>query len=115
MAAGAESGEVAKLAKIGTGEGILRACIPVEKRKRFVYCFDCKDNPPILNTPMTIDHTGAYFRRDSLGGTFLAGMSPLCEDEPDVSNLDVDYSYFEEKLWPIFANRVPAFNNIKVS
>lgn len=42
-------------------------------------------------------------------------MSPLPEEEPPVGDLDVDYQYFDEKVWPILAKKVPAFNSIKVS
>lgn len=80
-----------------------------------MYCFDCQGEGPGLNTPLTIDYTGAYFRRDGLGGKFIGGLSPNPEDEPDVSNLDVDHEYFNEKIWPILANRVPAFNSLKVN
>lgn len=63
---------------------------------------------------MTIDYSGAYFRRDGLGGTFIGGMSPSPDLEPPTDNLDVDYQYFDEHVWPILAARVPSFNQIKV-
>ncbi|KAK4880220.1 hypothetical protein RN001_008366 [Aquatica leii] len=114
IAAGAESGKIAKLAKVGCGPEMLTVPLPVERRKRYVYCFDCQGEPPGLNTPLTVDYTGAYFRREGLGGSFLAGLSPPPEEEPDVLNLDVDHQYFDDKLWPLLAHRVPAFNSIKV-
>lgn len=64
---------------------------------------------------MVCDVTGAYFRREGLGGKFIGGISPPEDKEPSTSDLDVDYSYFDEILWPILARRVPAFNSIKVS
>lgn len=63
---------------------------------------------------MTIDHTGAYFRRDGLGGRFICGISPDLSEEPDTANLEMNYDFFHEKLWPVLARRVPAFNAIKV-
>ncbi|GJQ83828.1 hypothetical protein Trydic_g5686 [Trypoxylus dichotomus] len=114
LACGGDSGEVAKIARIGTGEGILSVPLPIEKRKRYVYCFNCQEEGPGLNTPMTIDNTGTYFRRDGLGGTYIAGLSPFPEEEPQTDNLDVDHQYFDEKIWPVLAHRVPAFNSIKV-
>ncbi|KRT78764.1 FAD dependent oxidoreductase [Oryctes borbonicus] len=114
LACGSDSGEVAKIAKIGTGEGLLSIPLPIERRKRYVYCFNCQDEGPGLNTPMTIDYTGTYFRRDGLGGTFIAGLSPFPEEEPQTDNLDVDHQYFNEKIWPVLAHRVHAFNSIKV-
>jgi len=114
IAAGADSGKLAEKLRIGTGNGILSVPLPVERRKRYVYVFDCPKNPPGLNAPMTIDYTGAYFRRDGLGGKFLCGLSPELEDEPETTNLDVNHEYFDRCVWPILANRVPAFNELKV-
>lgn len=64
---------------------------------------------------MVFDYTGAYFRREGLGGKFIAGISPPKELEPPTDNLEVDFSFFDQELWPILARRVPAFNAIKVS
>lgn len=63
---------------------------------------------------MTIDHTGTYFRRDGLGGSYIGGLCPLPSEEPETDNLEVDYNFFDNNLWPNLANRVPAFNSIKV-
>ncbi|XP_012149506.1 FAD-dependent oxidoreductase domain-containing protein 1 isoform X2 [Megachile rotundata] len=60
VAAGAFSGNVAKMAKLGAANDIRRISLPVEPRKRYVYCFHCLDGPSI-NTPITIDYTGTYF------------------------------------------------------
>lgn len=115
IAAGAQSGEVAKLARIGTGKGMLSIPLPVEPRKRFVYVFQCEnDRGPGINTPLTIDPTGTYFRRDGLGGNYLAGKSPLPSEEPSVDNLDVDHSYFDNSVWPNLAKLVPNFEAVKV-
>lgn len=115
MAAGAQSGKLARLANIGTGKGLLSIPLPVEPRKRYVYVYKCdKDNGPGLNTPLTIDPNGTYFRRDGLGGNFIAGRSPAYENEPSVDNLDVDYEYFDSDVWPTLAHRVPSFEGIKV-
>ena len=35
--------------------------------------------------------------------------------EPIIEDLDVDYSFFDEHIWPILANRIPAFESLKVS
>lgn len=121
IAAGPQSGFVSKLAKIGTGKGMLSIPLPVEPRKRFVYVFSCQENAsmkypsPGLNTPLTIDPSNVYFRREGLTGLYLAGRSPDCiEKEPSIENLDVDYNYFDTDVWPNLANRVPAFEAIKV-
>lgn len=40
--------------------------------------------------------------------------SPHQEEEPDPGNLEVDYDFFQEKVWPRLAQRVPAFETLKV-
>lgn len=54
------------------------------------------------------------FRRDGLGSNFIAGKSPELHEEPLADNLDVDHEYFDNKVWPALAHRVPAFENLKV-
>lgn len=114
IAAGCESGSVAQLARIGKGPGMLTVPLPVEKRKRYVFRWDCEGDGPGLNTPMTIDYTGTYFRRDGLGGAYIGGLSPEPAEEPSTDNLDVDHQFFDDKVWPNLAKRVPAFNALKV-
>lgn len=71
-------------------------------------------NCPGLNTPLTIDPSHVYFRRDGIGGNFIGGRSPDPQNEPSTDNLDVDYAYFDSEVWPRLAARVPAFESIKV-
>lgn len=115
VAAGARSGDVARMARIGTGNGLLSIPLPVEPRKRYVYVVETQGaNFPGLNTPLTVDPSNVYFRRDGLGGNFLCGRSPTAEQEPTCENLDVDHGFFEEHIWPTLAHRVPAFESLKV-
>lgn len=116
IAGGAKSGDIGRLAKIGSGNGLLSVPIPVEPRKRYVYVFSTQgDNCPGLATPLTIDPNGTYFRRDGLGGNYLGGRSPEANEEPCCDNLDVDYEFFDTHVWPTLAKRVPAFESIKCS
>ncbi|XP_053308010.1 FAD-dependent oxidoreductase domain-containing protein 1 [Spea bombifrons] len=114
-AAGAWSSQVAELAGIGIGhpDSLEGVKLPIEPKKRYVYVFHCPDGPG-LDCPMLIDHTGAYFRREGFGGNYIGGMSPPEEEEPDISDLEVDHDFFQQKLWPLLANRVPAFESLKV-
>lgn len=104
-------------------------------RKRYVYVLHCPDGPG-LSCPLVIDHSGVYCRREGLGGNYICGKSPaeVCfqitlnkisvknnifssirkNEEPDVSDLEVDYSYFEDVVWPTLAHRIPCFENSKV-
>jgi len=114
IAAGANSGHVANLAGIGCGPGILQVPCPVEPRKRYVYNVHAPGGPG-LATPLVVDPSGFYFRRDGHSNHYLCGMSPKSEaDEPSMDNGDVDYAFFEEEIWPRMAHRVPAFENLKV-
>ncbi|XP_051973162.1 FAD-dependent oxidoreductase domain-containing protein 1 [Xyrauchen texanus] len=115
-AAGANSGKIAAMLGIGLGpkESISGIPLPVEPRKRFVYVVHCPDGPG-LDTPFLIDYSGVYCRREGLGGNYITGMSPEETEEPDINNLDVDHEFFQEKVWPHLAHRLPAFESLKVS
>ena len=56
-----------------------------------------------------------YFRREGLGGNYLCGQSPTEEQEPTDTDLSVvDMDWFDEQVWPVLANRVKAFESLKV-
>lgn len=114
-AAGAWSGQVAELAGIGKGPpGTLQGTkLPVEPRKRFVYLWHCPQGPG-LETPLVTDTNGVYFRREGLGNNYVGGRSPTEEEEPDPADLEVDHDFFQNKVWPHLAQRVPAFEALKV-
>jgi len=115
--AGPWAADLARLAKIGTDDidpdDVRTVRLPVERRKRFVYVVHCPDGPG-LNCPMVVDTSGFYFRREGLAGHYLVGMSPDEHEEPPTDNLDVDYDFFYERIWPLLAHRVPAFEKCKV-
>ncbi|KAL1123695.1 hypothetical protein AAG570_001468 [Ranatra chinensis] len=113
LAAGPQSGEIGRLMGLGAQNSIYTAPIPVEPRKRYVYSVHCPDGPG-FSSPILIDPSGTYFRREGLGGNYLCGRSPTDEEEPPTDNLEVDYDFFESKVWPILAHRVPAFEKCKV-
>lgn len=82
--------------------------LPVKPQKRTVFVFACRDGPS--NCPLVIDPRGVYFRPE--GNVFLAGApAGIPHDE---ETLEVDYSLFEEVVWPALAERVPAFEAIKM-
>ncbi|XP_028277142.1 FAD-dependent oxidoreductase domain-containing protein 1 [Parambassis ranga] len=115
-AAGAFSGKLAEMLGIGLGpkNSMKGIPVPVEPRKRYVFVVHCPDGPG-LDTPFLIDYSGVYCRREGLGGNYIAGASPEEAEEPDTSNLEVDYQFFEDKVWPALAHRVPAFEKLKVT
>lgn len=103
-AAGAGAGAVAKLAGID---------LPVGPRKRYVYVLDCREPGEALRKgPLVVDITGFWFRPE--GRQFICGLSPAESEEPPVEGEDVDYDWFETRIWPELAGRIPAMEAIKV-
>jgi len=85
--------------------------LPVRARKRMVYVVACKT--PMRDFPLVIDATGIFFRPEGIG--YVCGRSPG-EDEPDPDEppLEVDDAMFMDYVWPAMANRVPAFEELKL-
>ena len=104
-AAGANAGKVAALAGVA---------LPVVPRKRNVFVFDCRQ-PLGPAVPLLIDPTGVYVRPES--GRYICGVSPPIDQDADgdTDDIDVDYHWFEDVVWPTLAHRIPAFESIKLS
>eukprot|EP00339_Tiarina_fusa_P022607 CAMPEP_0117016536 /NCGR_PEP_ID=MMETSP0472-20121206/13029_1 /TAXON_ID=693140 ORGANISM="Tiarina fusus, Strain LIS" /NCGR_SAMPLE_ID=MMETSP0472 /ASSEMBLY_ACC=CAM_ASM_000603 /LENGTH=365 /DNA_ID=CAMNT_0004720629 /DNA_START=193 /DNA_END=1290 /DNA_ORIENTATION=+ len=87
--------------------------IPVYAKKRCIFLFDCASHT-VANCPLVVDPSGMYFRPE--GKMFISGIAPPEDNDPTVEHGDVepDYDLFEETIWPLLANRVPAFEAIKV-
>lgn len=66
--------------------------------------------------PFLIDPSGVWARREDFGHTYICGRSPTEEEDREINheNLDIDYEWFAEKVWPVLAARVPAFEKLKV-
>ena len=100
-AAGPQAGAVSRLAGIE---------LPVTPRKRMSYVFDCRSELPPL--PLTIDPSGVVFRPE--GQHYLAIVSPSEDQDSDCDDLEEEYQIFDEVIWPVLAERVPAFEAIKL-
>ena len=85
--------------------------LPVEPRRRYTYIFDAAE-PLDRRLPLTIDTTGVTCRSD--GGFYMAGCPP--DDDPPVGYDDFAFvsDIWENKIWPSIANRIPAFERVKV-
>ena len=98
--------------------------LPVKARKRNIFVVHCPslNNPhaiPSDKAPLTIDPVGVYFRPEGTGGNFICGVSPGVGDaDPDLGDVselrNPDNDLFEDKIWPVLCERVPAFESLKV-
>eukprot|EP01035_Chromulina_nebulosa_P018250 gene18250-23923_t len=95
--------------------------IPVKPRKRCIFTFKCNHHlSPPRSTPLVIDPSGVYFRPEGSNcNLFLTGVSPnerIDKDYTgDVNELNtVDEELFHDIIWPVLANRVIAFEELKV-
>lgn len=85
--------------------------IPVEPRKRYTFIFDA-ETPLDRDLPLTIDPSGVHMRSE--GTYYLAGCPPDDDPAVDFDDLVQDHSIWEEKVWPVLATRIPAFERIKL-
>ena len=83
--------------------------LPVAARRRSVFAFTCPGRLP--GCPLVIDPSGIWFRPE--GDRFISGFAP--EDDPDEPPLEVEYPAFDDRIWPALANRVPAFEAIRMA
>ena len=100
-AAGPQAGDVAALAGVK---------LPVEPRKRCVFVIACRAALPGM--PLMVDPTGVWIRPE--GEVYICGVSPPEDADTRATDFDVDYSLFEEVVWPMLAHRVPAMEELKL-
>ena len=103
-AAGTRAGQLARL--IGVP-------LPVVPRKRMTYVFDCRTELPM--GPLTIDASGVAFRNEGTGFITIASPPEDQDKDADFADLEEDYGGFETVNWPVLAQRVPAFEAIKLT
>jgi glycine/D-amino acid oxidase-like deaminating enzyme len=84
--------------------------IPIVVKKRMIFTFRAEDR--IERCPLLIDPNGTYVRGD--GDGFICGAAPPADADPEAADdFDVDWTLFEEHIWPTIAARVPAFERIR--
>lgn len=101
-AAGPNAGRLAAMAGLD---------LPVEPRKRSVFVFEAKDR--FHDMPLLVDPSGIYVRPE--GAMYICGGA---EDEAgerpaDPTDFGPDWHLFEERIWPVLAERVPAFESLR--
>lgn len=88
----------------------LGVALPVHPRKRDVFVFDAPAALP--GCPLVVDPSGLWFRPEGRG--FLCGAPPRHGD-PDEPPLDaIDHGLFDDVLWLALAQRVPAFEALRL-
>lgn len=101
-AAGPRAARVARMAGLD---------LPVEPRKRYTWVFEAA-RPLGQALPLTIDPSGVHVRSD--GGYYLAGATPDHDPAVEPDDFAADHSLWQEKVWPVLAHRIPAFEAIRV-
>ncbi|MBT8410254.1 MAG: FAD-binding oxidoreductase, partial [Octadecabacter sp.] len=86
--------------------------IPVEPRKRYTWVFKA-DKPLDRPLPLTIDPSGVHVREVG-GGTYLVGAHTDPDPAVNHDDFDMDFTLWEDHVWPAIATRIPQFEAIKV-
>ena len=101
-AAGPRAAKIARM--IGTE-------VPVIAQKHSLFVFACQQQPE-GKLPLMIDPSGVFCRPE--GEYFLGGCDAFDESEVDYDDFDVVHEEFEEKIWPMLAERSENFEAIKL-
>jgi glycine/D-amino acid oxidase-like deaminating enzyme len=83
----------------------------VRGRRRSVFSFSCPETLP--GCPLVIDTSGIWLRPE--GRQFICGFAPPEDQDPDDAPLEVEYEAFDSFIWPALAERVPAFEAIRMT
>ena len=84
--------------------------LPVFGKRRTVFHFTCPEALP--GCPLLIDPSGIWLRPEGTG--FIAGYAPPEDEDPDDAPLDPDHAAFEDHVWPTLAERIPAFEALRL-
>ncbi|MCB1508199.1 MAG: FAD-binding oxidoreductase [Hyphomicrobiaceae bacterium] len=87
--------------------------IAVEPVKRSVFSLATPD--PVPEMPLVALPSGVWVRPEGAG--YIAGWSPPDGDDPasDPDDDAPDTLLFEDRLWPLLAERIPAFERLKMT
>ena len=100
-AAGANGPRIAAMAGI---------TLPIRNIKQMMFIFES----PVegRGMPFTFSPDRVFFRPEGAG---FIGSVGIADDQPDqTGNFEVDYSIFEEVVWPGLARRVPCFEQLRL-
>ena len=85
--------------------------LPIGPQRLVTFVFDCER--PVNHPALTEDVSGVILRPE--GSRYLTGLAPGPDENPFNHDFDIDYSVFEERIWPLLAHRFPVFEAIKLS
>lgn len=86
--------------------------VPVEPRKRYSWIFKA-EQPLDVDLPLTIDPSGVHVRENG-GGTYQCGGHSDHDPAVDYDDYAMDFSLWEQHVWPILATRIPQFEAVKL-
>lgn len=86
------------------------ASVPVEPRVRYSWVVKLAE-PLDQDLPLTIDPSGVHVRSE--GKAYQVGCPPDVDVAVDPDDFTMDNDIFEEKVWPVLADRIPAFERLK--
>lgn len=84
--------------------------VPVRARRRTIFVVSCPT--PLADFPILIDSSGIFVRPEQ--HHFLCAVTPEDKDDHDDLPLDPDFPLFEDVIWPTLAERIPAFEALRV-
>jgi FAD-dependent oxidoreductase domain-containing protein 1 len=84
--------------------------LPIHAKKRDVFVLQAPCRLP--DCPLIIDPSGLWLRPER--ELFLSGMPPRDGDPNDVPLEAIDHALFDDLLWPALAQRIPAFEALRL-
>lgn len=87
--------------------------LPVEPRKRYTWVI-AAETPLDRALPLTIDPSGVHMRENG-GGSYMVGSPAAVDPAADPDDFAMDHALWQEQVWPVVANRVPAFEAVRVT
>ncbi|MEB8386309.1 FAD-binding oxidoreductase [Rhodobacteraceae bacterium KMM 6894] len=87
--------------------------VPIEPRKRYSWVFKA-EHPLDRDLPLTIDPSGVHVRENG-GGTYQAGGHSDYDPAVAPDDFAMDFSLWENHIWPVLATRIPQFESIRVT
>ena len=85
--------------------------LPIESRLRTTFVWECKAD--MSGAPLTVLPSGVAWRPE--GNRCIGSVAPPAEQDPERFDHDIDYSIFEEVIWPELARWVAPFDALKLS